>query len=225
LIDPNLSANAWRVIFGLEENAIPGAGELKLQLLAVSPKGYATIFDWELDEGKYTSLGKLIPPPPPPDLHVTLVGSKGGAATTQPVTITSKTTYKELLELAVAASDVPMDSIVLTGPKSAIGDNRFTELPVYENITEGITIQISDGKGWTGKLKIKTLTGKTFEIDCGATSKVIDLKNAIQDHEGVPTNQQRLVHNGRQMDDDKTCIDYMVVPADTLHLILRLRAQ
>ena len=220
LIDPNLSANAWRVIFGLEAGGSP---ELKVQLLQLSPKGFATIFDWEIEQGTVAALGKYEPPPPPPDIRITLTSTKAGASTTQPVTVTPKMTYAELLELACSTTDLPRDNIGLLGPKAVIGDSRFPDLAVYEHVTEGDTIQVLNAKSWTGEIKITTLTGKTFPIACSATTKVSEVKQKIQDLEGIPPDQQRLISSGRQMDDEKTLADYTVLQGGKLHLVLRLR--
>lgn len=70
---------------------------------------------------------------------------------------------------------------------------------------------------------VKTLTGKTHEIKVNAADTVEVLKIKIQDMEGVPVDQQRLVFAGIQLEDGYTMKHYHITAGSTLHLVLRLR--
>lgn len=113
--------------------------------------------------------------------------------------------------------------------------NPITKMKMTINKDKDINIDIEepeDDYDYEGVLKrlnpghdvsVKTLTGKTFNMEVTSDMPVRVAKYLIKCKEGIPIDQQRLIFNGIQMEDDRTLGDYNIQVKSVLHLVLKLR--
>jgi ubiquitin-like protein Nedd8 len=73
------------------------------------------------------------------------------------------------------------------------------------------------------QIKVKTLTGKIIDIDIEPTDTITRIKERVEEKEGIPPPQQRLIFGGRALADDKKAEDFGIKAGATLHLVLALR--
>jgi len=122
--------------------------------------------------------------------------------------------YKSVQDYVTTPDQLWLDGIASTQGRvrqfvaMPVGSGYAVEAQVTgEDVTGGLQFEITPAKRPDAlatyivhKVFVQTLTGKTIPLSgVSALTTVGDVKNLIQEKEGIPPDQQRLVHSGKQL--------------------------
>ena len=124
-----------------------------------------------------------------------------------------------------AVSVTPVSTVVVATPsvpvaaaQPAVTTPQATQTHATPATTTSSTIESGPFK-----ITVKTLTSKTHEVPARSSTTICEVMTLVEKADGTPTDKQRIIFEGKQLEEDKTLADYGVNDGDMLYLALRLR--
>ncbi|PKK65767.1 ubiquitin-like protein [Rhizophagus irregularis] len=123
-------------------------------------------------------------------------------------------TIKQVRQMIQDKKGIPFDQQRITFSGSLLLSARTL---LHYKFQEGFILQLTKHTHICMQVFVKTLSGKTITLDVKSNNTIVQVKQKIEDKEGIPTDQQRILYAGTQLEDDYILSDYGIYKESTLH--------
>lgn len=140
--------------------------------------------------------------------------------TTATIEVDGTETIAELKEKLRAKEGIPADQQRLVFAGKLLEDERtINDYNIRKESTVHLLLRLKGGM----QVFMKTFTGKTITLDAEQSDTVAILKSKLAEKEGIPSDAQRMVFAGKNLEDTRPLSDYNIQAMSTINLLLRLR--
>jgi len=130
--------------------------------------------------------------------------------------------YQAQQQAAYTATQFGKDGQMLHGfgPAAALSAAGFGDYATSEYRVKSIS---GPSGVYIRKLTVKTLQGKTIQINnVDSSTPIAEVKQQIEDKEGIPVDSQKLIFNGKPLGDDQILSEIIGLENESnLHLVVK----